>query len=121
MDTHDDDAIDDLLATEPPEPDDEDLWHLYQEELAQAAHEQARYTEHERRETLANAAEHMLSILVDLTSEVRCQNDHHGHCQTHGWAQTISTCPHGRAQELLAQINLNTEAANRCRRISARP
>lgn len=36
-----------------------------------------------------------------------CRLDHHGYCQTHCWLET-STCPHRRAQQLLAQQETNT-------------
>lgn len=40
-------------------------------------------------------------VVRDLAEPDQCRFDHHGHCQEHGWLEE-GTCPHRRAQDLLA-------------------
>jgi len=41
----------------------------------------------------------MVGALNDLVDDELCEFDHHGYCQTHGWAG--SPCPHRRGREIL--------------------
>jgi hypothetical protein len=45
----------------------------------------------------------LLALIADLVDMEPCRFDHHGYCQAHGWLTGTAPCPHGRAQQLLAE------------------
>ena len=57
----------------------------------------------EVKDALREAADYielLRGLISDLTDDESCSYDHHGYCQTHGWFDDETTCPHARAKRI---------------------